>query len=116
MWFGDMATCIYTHFVIEADVCGMLGYCSKDSVFTPRDWTCEECVDIMARVGAYIGAQETIDAAVEYLQGDCFCGQEGHSEDCADTISGIVPLTLPVLSEIFVDRTDEHCTEIIPAC
>jgi len=30
MWFGDMATCIYNHFVLEADVCSRLGLTKKD--------------------------------------------------------------------------------------
>merc|ERR1711872_318738 len=39
----DPASCIYPHFVLEGDVCTMLGLCKKVSIFTPRDWTCEEC-------------------------------------------------------------------------
>merc|ERR1711874_806250 len=35
MWFGDMATCIYNHFVLEGDVCSRLGLCKKASIFTP---------------------------------------------------------------------------------
>merc|ERR1712243_345330 len=60
MWFGDMATCIYNHFVLEADVCSRLGLCKKVSIFTPRDWTCEECTDIIARTADYMSADETI--------------------------------------------------------
>merc|ERR1719402_1484282 len=36
MWFGDMAGCIYNHFVLEADVCSRLGLCKKASIFTPQ--------------------------------------------------------------------------------
>merc|ERR1711915_108043 len=50
MWFADMATCIYNHFVIDGDVCSRLGLCKKASIFTPRDWTCEECTDILAKL------------------------------------------------------------------
>merc|ERR1712024_183999 len=38
MWFGDMATCIYT----------------------PRDWTCEECTDIISRTADYMADAKTI--------------------------------------------------------
>merc|ERR1711872_759505 len=45
---------VYPHFVLEGDVCTMLGLCKKVSIFTPRDWTCEECTDILARTAAYM--------------------------------------------------------------
>eukprot|EP00091_Calanus_sinicus_P007111 TRINITY_DN17_c0_g1_i4.p1 TRINITY_DN17_c0_g1~~TRINITY_DN17_c0_g1_i4.p1 ORF type:complete len:219 (-),score=77.20 TRINITY_DN17_c0_g1_i4:36-605(-) len=33
-YFGDMASCIYNHFVLEGDVCSRLGLCKKASIFT----------------------------------------------------------------------------------
>merc|ERR1711884_1026486 len=44
------------------------------------DWTCEECTDILARAADYMSSEETVTEAVAYLQGDCFCGQDGHTE------------------------------------
>merc|ERR1739838_1260739 len=35
MWFGDMASCIYNHFILEGDVCSRLGLCKKAAIFTP---------------------------------------------------------------------------------
>merc|ERR1712066_1197608 len=37
MWYADMATCIFNHFIIEGDACSLAGLCYV------RDWTCEEC-------------------------------------------------------------------------
>merc|ERR1712228_656642 len=116
MWFADMATCIYNHFVIDGDVCSRLGLCKKASIFTPRDWTCEECTDILARTADYMSDPATIDEGVTYLQGDCFCGQDGHTEDCADTVSSIVPLAMPVLAQILVEQTTELCQEVVGVC
>ncbi|CAN0555293.1 unnamed protein product, partial [Ectocarpus sp. 8 AP-2014] len=109
MWFGDMASCIYNHFVLEGDVCSRLGLCKKASIFTPRDWTCEECTDVLARTAAYMADPETIAEGVVYLQGDCFCGADGHSADCGDLVSSVVPLAMPVLAGVLVDQTVELC-------
>merc|ERR1711862_382527 len=116
MWFGDMATCIYNHFVLEADVCSRLGLCKKVSIFTPRDWTCEECTDIIARTADYMAADETIADGVEYLQGECFCGQDGHTDDCGALVSTIVPLAMPVLAGVLVEQTNELCQEVVGVC
>ena len=116
MWFGDMATCIYNHFVLEADVCSRLGLCKKASIFTPRDWTCEECTDIIARTADYMAADETIAEGVEYLQGECFCGQDGHTDDCGALVSTIVPLAMPVLAGVLVEQTTELCQEVVGVC
>merc|ERR1711862_768360 len=43
-WFPDMANCIYTHFVLDGDVCSRLGLCKKMSMFTPRDWTAKNAL------------------------------------------------------------------------
>merc|ERR1711982_173115 len=115
-WFPDMANCIYTHFVLDGDVCSRLGLCKKMSMFTPRDWTCEECTDILARTADYMSADETIAEGVEYLQGECFCGQAGHSDDCADTVSTIVPLAMPVLAGVLVEQTTELCQDVVGVC
>merc|ERR1739838_880363 len=107
MYFGDMAGCIYNHFVLESDVCSRLGLCKKAAIFTPRDWTCEECTDVLARTAAFMSEEETIAMGVEYLQGDCFCGADGHTADCADLVSTIVPLAMPVLAQTLVEQTVE---------
>merc|ERR1711915_687220 len=57
-----------------------------------------------------------IDEGVTYLQGDCFCGQDGHTDDCADPVSSIVPLAMPVLAQILVEQTTELCQEVVGVC
>ena len=116
MWFPDMAGCIYNHFVLEGDVCSRLGLCKKAAIFTPRDWTCEECTDVLARTSAYMADEATIAEAVIYLQGDCFCGQDGHTDDCNDLVSTIAPLAMPVLAQILVEQTVELCSEVLGVC
>merc|ERR1739838_118932 len=116
MWFGDMASCIYNHFILEGDVCSRLGFCKKAAIFTPRDWTCEECTDVLARTAAFMSEEETIAMGVEYLQGDCFCGADGHTADCPDLVAAVVPLAMPVLAQTLVEQTVEHCQEIVGVC
>merc|ERR1712061_300875 len=116
MWFPDMASCIYNHFVLEGDVCTRLGLCKKPSIFSPRDWTCEECSDVLARTAAYMQAEDTVAEGVVYLQGECFCGQDGHTDDCADLVSTIVPLAMPVLAGVLVEQTNELCQEVVGVC
>merc|ERR1712179_800647 len=82
----------------------------------PRDWTCEECIDIISRTADYMADAETIAMGVEYLQGDCFCGQDGHTGDCADLVSTIVPLAMPVLAGVLVEQTNELCQEVVGVC
>merc|ERR1719186_1885281 len=99
-----MASCIYNHFILEGDVCSRLGLCKKAAIFTPRDWTCEECTDVLARTAAFMSEEETIAMGVEYLQGDCFCGADGHTADYADLVSAIFTPR---------DWTCEECTDVL---
>ena len=48
---------------------------------------------------------------VEYLQGECFCGQDGHSDD-----SSIAPLAIPVLAGVLNQQTTELCQEVLGVC
>merc|ERR1739838_1138580 len=115
-WFGDIATCIYNHFVLDADVCSRLGLCKKAAIFTPRDWTCEECTDVLVRTAAYMSEEETITEGIEYLQGDCFCGADGHTADCGDLVSAVVPLAMPVLPQTLAEQNVELCQELVGVC
>ena len=55
MWFADMAGCIYNEFILNQDVCGRLGLCYKENKMSQvRDWTCDECLDILARTAEYM--------------------------------------------------------------
>ena len=31
------------------------------------------------------------------VQGECFCGAEGHTEGCADLVSSLIPAVMEVL-------------------
>jgi len=110
MWYPDMADCIFRHFVLEADVCVGAGLCSA------REWSCEECQSLSAALALYMMEQETITAGVAFLQGECFCGQEGHTEDCPSLVQTVLPLAFPALSEFLLQSTVEHCQEIVGVC
>merc|ERR1711892_233783 len=56
--------------ILKGVVCSRLGLCKKAAIFTPRDWTCEECTDVLARTAAYMADEATIAEGVIYLQGD----------------------------------------------
>ena len=60
--------------------------------------------------------EATVAEGVVYLQGDCFCGQDGHSADCADMVAGIVPLAMAVLAGVLVDQEIEICQEVVGVC
>merc|ERR1712241_199767 len=109
MWFPDMASCIYNHFMLEQDVCGeLLGLCYKKSkkvqlLERVSDWTCEECTDILAEAAAY-------------LQGDCFCGQDGHTEECPTLVETVLPMAMPVLGAALMEQSTELCQEVVGVC
>merc|ERR1711872_843931 len=65
-----------------ADVCVRLGLCEAGRHPLVRDWTCEECTDVLAKVAEFIKDPETVEKGVAYLQGECFCGQPDHTDDC----------------------------------
>merc|ERR1719348_540848 len=45
MWYADMATCIFNHFIIEGDACSLAGLCYV------REWPiCRETVSVALRV------------------------------------------------------------------
>merc|ERR1719225_377519 len=114
MWYPDMAQCIFDHFIIESDICSRGGLCSLRGSLT--DWTCEECMSISAALADYMRQDETIVAGVSHLQGECFCGQPGHTEDCPGLVEAVLPLAFPVLGDFITESTVEHCQEIVGVC
>merc|ERR1719481_630363 len=70
-----MAKCLFPEFLGGADVCVRLGLCEAGRHPLVRDWTCEECTDVLAKVAEFIKDPETVEKGVAYLQGECFCGQ-----------------------------------------
>merc|ERR1719397_1972899 len=93
-----MAGCIFNHFLLEGDACSMAGLCYERSAPQVKDWTCDECTMLMTGLADYMTQEETITEGVAYLQGDCFCGQDGHTETCPDLVQAVVPLAMPVLA------------------
>ena len=80
------------------------------------DWTCEECTDILARTADYMSREETIAEGVAYLQGDCFCGQDGHTEDCPTLVETVLPMAMPVLGAALMEQSTELCQEVVGVC
>merc|ERR1711868_216085 len=80
------------------------------------DWTCEECTDILARAADYMSSEETVTEAVAYLQGDCFCGQDGHTEECPTLVETVLPMAMPVLGAALMEQSTELCQEVVGVC
>jgi len=116
IWFPILAGCLYPHIFIDGDLCSQLGLCKKVSFFTPPDITCDECVDILNNIAAYMSDQETITESVGYLQQDCFCGQEGSIDDCEDFVSYVLPRALPVIATLLTQQTNQLCSEGAGVC
>ena len=71
---------------------------------------------LMSQLADYMAQEETIAEGVSYLQGECFCGQAGHTEDCPALVEAVLPLAFPVLAGALVEKTVEHCQEIVSVC
>merc|ERR1712020_29793 len=81
-YWGDMAGCLYPAFIGTSDACQRLGLCKVKSVL--GDWTCDDCTAIMTRVSDFMVEPDTIAQGTELLQGECFCGNGHHSDECPD--------------------------------
>merc|ERR1719495_354033 len=114
-WWEDAADCLF-NFIAASNPCASLGVCARAPGAPVRSWTCEECEDILGRLAAYLESEETVAAGVELLQGDCFCGAEGHTADCPDIIGSLVPKAMPVLASVLTEQTTELCQDIAGVC
>jgi len=116
-WWGEMAGCLYPHFIGADDACQKLGLCTKNKMMSqPRDWTCEECTAIMGQVGGFLVDEGTVAEAVEYLQGDCFCGKPDHSAQCGDLVSQLLPKAMQVLAGVLSKTAVHLCQEVVGVC
>merc|ERR1712203_501267 len=113
-WWSDMANCLYPAFIGAGDACERLGLCKVKSVL--GDWTCDDCTAIMTRVAEFMQQPDTIDQGVGILQGECFCGAEGHTADCPDLVSGLAAPVMQVLSAVLMETTPELCQDIVGVC
>merc|ERR1711872_639691 len=100
----------------DADVCVRLGLCEAGRHPLVRDWTCEECTDVLAKVAEFIKDPETVEKGVAYLQGECFCGQPDHTDDCNDLVSQLLPPAMEVLSGVLIETTTELCQDVVGVC
>merc|ERR1719400_188205 len=113
-WWGDMANCLYPAFIGAGDACERLDLCKVKSFLGDR--TCDDCTAIMTRVAEFMQQPETIDQGVGILQGECFCGAEGHTADCPDLVSGLAAPVMQVLSAVLTETTPELCQDIVGVC
>merc|ERR1711936_292344 len=114
MWWSDMANCLYPAFIGGGDPCGQLGLCKVKSAV--GDWTCDDCTDIMTRVAEFMKKDETIAQGISILQGECFCGAEGHTADCPALVEGLAAPVMQVLSAVLMETTPELCQDIVGVC
>merc|ERR1712113_388830 len=114
MWWSDMANCLYPAFIGAGDACERLGLCKVKSVL--GDWTCDDCTAIMTRVAEFMQQPDTIDQGVGILQGECFCGAEGHTDECAGLVATLAEPAMQVLSAVLMETTPELCQDIVGVC
>merc|ERR1712080_754792 len=115
-WWKDIAGCLYPHFIGD-DACIKLGLCTKNTLVSQlKDWTCEECTAIMGKVSAFMVEEATVAEAVSWLQGECFCGKPGHSPDCGDLVSQLLPGAMKILAAVLGKTTVHLCQEVVGVC
>merc|ERR1712055_182526 len=107
-WWGDMANCLYPAFLGAADACERLGLCYKR--------TCDECTDIINTIAAFMQEEETIQQGVDLLQGDCFCGTDGHSAECPDLVASLAGPAMQVLAGVLMETSAELCQDVVGVC
>merc|ERR1711928_283261 len=113
-WWGDMANCLFPAFIGAGDACEQLGLCKVKS--TLGDWTCDDCTDIMTRVTAFMVKPESIEQGLAVLNGECFCGAEGHTAECPDLVASLAEPAMQVLSAVLMETTPELCQDIVGVC
>merc|ERR1711953_710378 len=92
-YWGDMAGCLYPAFIGASDACQRLGLCKVKSAL--GDWTA-----IMTRVSDFMVEPDTIAQGTGILQGECFCGNGHHSDQCPDLVAGLAAPAMQVLSAV----------------
>merc|ERR1719264_2503073 len=110
MWWSDMAMCLYPAFIGAGDACERLDLCKV------REWTCDDCTAVMTRVANFMKEADTIAQGVEILQGECFCGAAGHTEECLDLVAGLAEPAMMVLSAVLMETTPKLCQDIFAVC
>merc|ERR1711978_93767 len=93
-WWGDMANCLFPAFIGAGDA----------------------CADIMTRVAAFMVKPETVEQGLAVLNGECFCGAEGHTAECPDLVASLAEPAMQVLSAVLMETTPELCQDIVGVC
>merc|ERR1712060_777454 len=106
--WGDMANCLFPAFIPGDHPCEVKSVLG--------DWTCDDCTDIMTRVAAFMVKPETIEQGLAVLNGECFCGAEGHTAECPDLVASLAEPAMQVLSAVLMETTPELCQDIVGVC
>ena len=108
-WWPDMATCLYQKWVLPDFTCLYLGGCQHVS----QPWLCQDVSHLMSQLFADTGSLSVNQGAEALLHGDCFCGNPDHIIDsaCNSTVSSLLPMVLPGMSDWITNRTDWMCTD-----
>merc|ERR1712158_315786 len=100
-----MAGCLYPAFIGASDACQRLGLCKVKSVLGD-----------LTRVADFTVEPDTIAQGTGILQGECFCGAPGHTDQCADLVAGLAAPAMQVLSAVLMELTPELCQDIVGVC
>merc|ERR1712038_1478143 len=62
---------------------------------------------------AFMVKPETIEQGLAVLNGECFCGAEGHTAECPDLVASLAEPAMQVLSAVLMETTPELCQDIV---
>jgi len=109
-YWSQIGMAMYPVFLEPTAVCGELGVCKKSVVAVP---TCDECIGSVVLVSDVIKSEAKIADIVAFLQ-DYWCPSLG-SDTCADNVSELMPLAMPVLAGVLTDKSEEYCCTLSPS-
>ena len=112
-WWGVMASILYPNLMNPQNLCMMSGNCMVKSV---KEWTCEECVGGVEMAANYFASEESIQAGIDLLSGDIFCGAPEATENCAEEMASWLPVAIPILSAALKEQEIQLCHEEVGIC
>ena len=112
-WWGTMAAILYPNLMDPLNLCTLSMACMEE---VARDWTCEDCVGGLEFASGYFESEEIIEAAIEILSGDSFCGAPGATEDCPEQMAAWLPVAIPILSAAIRTQEMELCHDEVGVC
>merc|ERR1712029_1287872 len=111
---GLIWPCASTPLIGSGDACERLSLCKKRSLL--GEWTCDDCTAVMTRVADFMKEPTTIEEGVGILTGECFCGAEGHTDECPGLVNSLAEPCMQVLSAVLMETTPELCQDIVGVC